>query len=80
MVEGIKEKIERFILKAELFLKNDTRIFIIDVKDNYYWADLLFVGEDTVRFQCFSGKLTGEKITLLWVDVVKFEEYKDRKT
>ena len=80
MVEGIKEKIERFILKAELFLKNDTRIFITDVNDNYYWADLLFTGEDTVRFQCFSGKLIGEKITLLWVDVVKFEEYKEKGT
>ncbi len=78
MVEGLREKIERFILKAEIFLKNDTRVFITDINDNYYWADLLFVGAETVRFQCFSGKLSGTKKTLLWADVVKFEEYKEK--
>lgn len=78
MVEGLRQKLERYILKAEMFLKNDTRVFIVDINDDYYWADLIFVGEEKVTFQCFSGKLAGEKRTLLWFDVVKFEEYKER--
>ena len=77
MANGLREKLERFIVKAEFFLKNDIRVFLVDIEDNYYLADVLFVGQDKITIQSFKGKLEGTKTTLLWADVIKFEEYKE---
>ncbi len=78
MVEGLREKIERNMVKAEIFLKNNTKAFIVDISDDYYWADLIFVDEEKVTIKCFSGKSIGMTKTLLWVDIIRFEEYRER--
>lgn len=74
----LKEKIERLKLKAELFLKNNNKVFIIDIYDNYYFCDILFVGEDSLVVHGFDGIRKYEKDRILWADVVKLEEYKNR--
>ncbi len=78
MTEEIRDRMERFRIKAEIFLKNDTKVFLVDINDTYYWADLILVTEDTVTVMSFDGEHKGIKKTLLWVDVVKFEAYKGR--
>lgn len=80
MTSNLREMIERWQIRAEIFLKNDTRVFLVDTNDTYYWADLIFVGEDTVTVLPFDGEYKGIKKTLLWVDVMKFEEYKEKET
>jgi len=75
MDKGLKEKMERMKAKAELFLKKDIHAFIVDINNNYYFCDILLVGEDYLTFKCFSGKRNGEKIRLWWLDVVDIEEY-----
>ena len=77
--EILKEKIERFKIKAELFLKNNTRCFIIDVYDNYYFCDILFVGEDYLVVYGFDGVRKCEKDRILWADVVTLREYEERE-
>jgi len=77
MENDIRQKIERWKIKAEAFLKNDTKAFIIDVTDQYYFCEIIFVGEDCIHVQGFKGKLNGEKSRIYWSDVVKFEEYKE---
>lgn len=79
MKEELREMLERWKIKAEFFLKNDTRVFLVDMKDTYYWCDLVFVGEDTITVLPFEGIYKGIKKTLLWADVVKFEEYKEKE-
>jgi len=78
MTEDIREKIERFKIKAESFLKTDTRAFIVDTNDTYYWCDIIFVGEETITIEAFDGVFKGVKKRLYWADVVKFEEYRER--
>lgn len=78
MVNDLRQKIERWMMKAEIFLKNNTKVFIVDIDDHYYWANLLSIGEEKLEFKSFSGQLKGERKTLWWADVVKFEEYKER--
>lgn len=80
MKNDLRETMERWRVKAEILLKNNTRAFIVDIYDTYYFCDLLLVGEDTVMFQCFKGNNSGTRKTLLWVDVIKFEEYKEKET
>ena len=77
MENDLREKLERFKIKAEEFLKDDVRAFIVDVNDTYYFCDIIFVGETTLLIQNFKGPRTGEKEKLFWADIVKFEEYKE---
>ena len=77
MENDIRDKIERWKIKAEIFLKNDTKAFIIDVTDQYYFCEVIFVGEDCIHVQGFKGKLSGEKSRIYWSDIIKFEEYRE---
>jgi hypothetical protein len=77
--ETLKEKIERLKLKAELFLKENNPVFMIDIYNNYYFCDILFVGENYLVVQGFEGIRKGEKDRILWADVIKLEEYKKKR-
>ena len=76
-MENIKEKVERMKAKAELFLEKDIKVFIIDTLNNYYFCDILLVGEDYLFVQHFTGKKKFEKERILWFDIIKFEEYRE---
>jgi len=78
MENEIRDKIERFKIKAEGFLKEDIRAFIVDINDTYYFCDILFVGENYLLVQGFKGTRKLEKDRLFWGDVVKLEEYKSK--
>jgi len=77
-METVKDKIERLKGKAEIFLKNNTKAFIVDIDDNYYFCDILLVGEDYLYVKHFTGKKKGEKERIVWFDIIKFEEYQER--
>ena len=78
-METVKDKIERLKGKAEIFLKNNTKAFIVDTIDNYYFCDILLVGEDYLYVQHFTGKKKGEKERIVWFDIIKFEEYQEKE-
>jgi len=79
MDKGIKEMIERNKIKAEQFLKEDIRVFIKDVQDNYYFCDILIVGEVNLLVYNFAGKREGEKSRLNWADIIELKEYEVRE-
>lgn len=74
-----KEKdniIIRYKELAEIFLKNNTKAFIKDIEGTYYFCDILFVGEDKLRVQCFApDDKKGVKFDIYWPLVVSFKEY-----
>jgi len=76
---GIKDKLERWKILAEVFLKQSKRVLIKDLKDNWYFADILLVGEDTIEFQCYAPtQRAGEKYTLYWAEVKDFKEVNEK--
>ncbi len=79
MDEEIRNKIERFKIKAERFLKSNIRVFIVDVNDTYYFCDILLVGEEGIHVQNFDGVLKCETSRIFWEDVSRIEEYKERE-
>ena len=79
-METVKDKIERLKGKAEIFLKNNTKTFIIDIEDNYYFCHILLVGEDYLHVKHFTEKKKGEKEKIVWFDIIKFEEYKEKES
>lgn len=71
-------KEESYKKLAELFLKNDTRAFIKDANDTYYFCDLLFVGEQKLRVQCFEpDDKKGIKFDIYWPLITVFKEYRE---
>jgi len=78
-METIKDKVERLKGKAEIFLKNNTKTFIVDIENNYYFCYILLVGEDYLYVKNFTGKKQGEKERIVWYDIIKFEEYQEKE-
>lgn len=72
MTIDIETKIEHWRLKAELFLKNNTKCFIKTFDDAYHSADILLVGEDTILIYDF---IKEQKFKIYWVDISLFSEY-----
>ncbi len=70
---------ERHKEKARIFLKNNTKAFIVDTLDNYYFCYILIIGEDHLYVKNFTGKKIGEEEEILWIDIIKFVEYKDKR-
>ena len=78
--EMIKEKIERFKMLAEDFLEKNIRVAITDIENSYYFADILFVGEDRLTIQCFAPeKKAGVKFYLDWALIIKLNRYEERE-
>jgi len=78
-MDEIRTTIERFKIKAEELLSENIKVFIIDSKNEYYFCDILFVGENYLVVQNFKGIKKGEKERIFWADVVKLEPYKKRE-
>ncbi len=78
MEEGIRDKIERLKVKAELLLSNNTKVFIKTIHNDYYFCDILLIGEIYLFVYNFAGKRKGEKDRLIWTDISEIYEYKER--
>lgn len=74
METGIREKMEHWKLLAEVYLKEDKRVLIKDLEDNWYFADIILVGEDTIEIQCYAPEQrAGQKYVMYWAKIIYFE-------
>jgi len=69
----LQEKIQRWQIKAELFLENNIQIFIKTLEGAYYSGDVIFVGESSITIYDIVKK---ENCRVYFLDIDKFEEYK----
>lgn len=72
----LQEKIERWQSKAEVFLENNTKCFIKTIEGAYYSGDIMFVGEQTITVY---DNVKKENCRIYWLDVVLFEEFKEKE-
>lgn len=72
------EQIERLKGKANFFLMNSIKTFIVDTSDDYYFCEILSMDDNYIYVEHFTGKHQGEKDRILWFDIIKFEEYEER--
>lgn len=78
-MKNAKEMVERFKGKAEIFERNNIKAFIVDTSNNYYFCHIISVGEDYLYVENFTGKRKGERERIVWYDIIKFDEYEERK-
>lgn len=70
-------KIERLREKAKYFLFNEIKAFIKDKDNNYYFCDILSLGETHLFLSNFAGNRSGTKSQLLWIDIELISEYQE---
>ena len=79
MENDLREKLERFKIKAEEIANENLKAFIIDVNDTYYFCNIIFVGHATILIENFKGQRAGDREKLFWADIVKLEMYKEKE-
>jgi hypothetical protein len=78
---SILNDIERNKILAELLLKDNKRIFIKTATGDLYFGDILLVGDDILRIQCFAPpNKAGLKYSIYWASIIKLDECKERST
>lgn len=75
MDNEIRNTIERLRLKAEMLLSENSRTFIVDINNSYYFCDIIVVGENKISFKPFKGNDVGKVVTKYWADIIRVEEY-----
>lgn len=70
-------KVERLQKTAEIFLKEDLKVYIKDVYDNYHFCNIFEIRSDWVVVRYFKGTMMGETNRILWIDIEKMVEYKE---
>jgi hypothetical protein len=76
MEMDIKEKIARWKVLADLWITNSKKVFIKDVLNNYYFADIKSFDDASVTIKCFApADRDGIDYHLYWANIISFEEY-----
>lgn len=71
-------RIETWKNLADLFLKEDKRVYVKDANGDYYFGKILFVGDKTLEIECFAPDTrAGKKFVLYWIQVIRFDEYRE---
>jgi hypothetical protein len=77
-MDKVRERIKSWQNLGDLFLKENKKVYIKDYSDNFYFGELLYVGESTLEIECFAPEQkAGQKFVLYWYSIDKFEEYRD---
>lgn len=77
-MEDIREMIERNKIKAEAFLKENKRAFIVDINNEWFFCDIINSDDIKIIIKPFAGNHKDEKIERYWADIIKFDAYEDR--
>ena len=72
------KNIERLRSLANLFLKNNLKAFITDYGKNFFFCDIIYVCDDYVLVENFSGQKKGQQERIFFLNIERFEEYKER--
>lgn len=76
-MEEIKEKIERWKIKADILIKENKKAFLKDINETYFWCYLIKFDDFRITFKPFKGNGEGIVLKKYWSDIIKFDEYEE---
>jgi len=77
-MEYIKEKIERWKLLVDIFLKEDKKVFIREVNGDLHFCKILSKDDDAVLIINFGPEQrAGTKENIYWYLINDIDEFKD---
>lgn len=74
----VKEKVERFKIKAKIFLDKNIKAFIEDIGNDYFFCEIVSVQEDCIEVVGFAGRRKFERDRIFFVDILRLEEYEEK--
>jgi len=76
---NVMEKVERYKLKANLFLKQKTQAFIENIQGDYFFCRVIEVKDDYLIVKGFAGKRKFEVDKIFFLDIIRLEEYEEKE-
>ena len=78
MENEIRKKVEQLKALAEEFFDNKIKVYVKDVYNNYYFANIVSFSDDGLKLLCFSpDQRKGLVETLPWTTVSFIFKYKE---
>ena len=78
--EKILERVERWKLLADLFVKDNSKVFIKEDNGNLHFAYILINGEDFILIENFGPEQRkGTQERLYWLLIQDFDKYEEKE-
>jgi hypothetical protein len=72
-------KIERLKDKADLFCNKNIKAIVKKYNKDFYFCDILIVGEDSITVSNFAGHRYGQQDRIYWIDIFDIDEYVEER-
>jgi len=70
---------ESFKKTAELLYENDLPVFIVDIFGNYYFGEIVMIGDLRLTVDNTAGKRKGERSYFLWSQIRFIDEKREKR-
>lgn len=78
--DKIKEKVERWKLLADVFIKNNSKVFIKKINGDLHFCLIVLNGEDSITVDNFAPKQrAGQRDKIWWFEIEEFEESNEER-
>lgn len=78
--DKIMEKVERWRLLADVFIKNNSKVFIKTITGDLHFCIIILSGEDSITVNNFAPEQrAGQRDRIYWLEIQEFEEYKEKE-
>lgn len=78
--ETLAERSKRFKEKAKIFLEEDTKAWVKDIRGTFYFCNIIKVRKNHMLIQSFAGKRDGDVDKIYFVDVIDLLEFKTKES
>lgn len=76
---GILQRIEQWKLLAEIFTKNNSKIYIKTLAGDLHFCIIVLSGEDSITVDNFGPEQrAGKRDRIYWLEISDFDEYKNK--
>ncbi len=77
-MEQIKEKVLRWQLLAEQYLKDDEKVFIKTINGNFHFCKIILVGETKITIDNYAPiQRAGTRDYIDWLQIEVFDKVKE---
>ncbi len=77
-MDKVKDKIERWKLLADVFIKNNSKVFIKKINGDLHFCVIVLNGEDSILVDNFAPiQREGKREKIWWFEIEEFEEYEE---
>ena len=78
-MDKVKDKIERWKLLADVFVKNNSKVFIKTISNDLHFCIIILNGEDSVLVENFAPEQrAGQRSKIYWFEIENFDEYREK--